>query len=55
MIQFAIFSDVHGNLPALTSVLADIQTRNIHYKYCLGDLVDFAPWANEVIELIKQM
>ncbi|QQD13767.1 metallophosphoesterase family protein [Sphingobacterium sp. UDSM-2020] len=53
MIQIAIFSDIHGNLPALNAVLADIQSKNIYYKYCLGDLVDFAPWGNEVIELIK--
>lgn len=53
MIQIAIFSDIHGNLLALNAVLADIQSKNIYYKYCLGDLVDFAPWGNEVIELIK--
>jgi len=52
MIQIAIFSDVHGNLPALTAVLADIQVRKINHIYCLGDLVDFAPWSNEVIERI---
>ncbi|OCA68005.1 serine/threonine protein phosphatase [Chryseobacterium artocarpi] len=55
MIQIAIFSDVHGNLPALEAVLKDIEYRGIHQKFCLGDLVDFAPWGNEVIEKIKSL
>jgi predicted phosphodiesterase len=53
MHRLAIFSDIHANLPALTAVLADIESRSIDSIYCLGDLVDFAPWPNEVIELIR--
>ncbi|MET3536037.1 metallophosphoesterase family protein [Chryseobacterium limigenitum] len=53
--QIAIFSDVHGNLPALGVVLNDIEERGIHQKFCLGDLVDFAPWGNEVIEKIRNL
>lgn len=53
--QIAIFSDVHGNLPALEVVLNDIEQRGIYQKFCLGDLVDFAPWGNEVIEKIKSL
>ncbi|UHO37445.1 metallophosphoesterase [Chryseobacterium capnotolerans] len=55
MIQIAVFSDVHGNLPALEVVLKDIEQRGIHQKFCLGDLVDFAPWGNEVIEKMKRL
>ncbi|SDJ67443.1 metallophosphoesterase family protein [Chryseobacterium jejuense] len=55
MIQIAVFSDVHGNLPALDVVLKDIEQRGIHQKFCLGDLVDFAPWGNEVIERIQNL
>ncbi|PRB02373.1 metallophosphatase family protein [Chryseobacterium sp. MYb7] len=55
MIQIAVFSDVHGNLPALEVVLKDIEARGIHQKFCLGDLVDFAPWGNEVIEKIRSL
>ncbi|ASK32109.1 metallophosphatase family protein [Chryseobacterium sp. T16E-39] len=54
MIQIAVFSDVHGNLPALEIVLNDIKKRGISQKFCLGDLVDFAPWGNEVIEKIRE-
>ncbi|RAJ73744.1 putative phosphoesterase [Chitinophaga dinghuensis] len=53
MKQIAVFSDVHANLPALEAVLEDIAQRNIQEVYCLGDLVDFAPWGNEVIEVIR--
>ncbi|MGI9582762.1 metallophosphoesterase family protein [Chryseobacterium sp. RRHN12] len=55
MIQIAVFSDVHGNLPALEVVLKDIEQRGIRQKFCLGDLVDFAPWGNEVIEKIRSL
>ncbi|MDQ0065834.1 metallophosphoesterase family protein [Chryseobacterium lathyri] len=55
MIQIAVFSDVHGNLPALEAALADIEKRGIQQKFCLGDLVDFAPWGNEVIERIRTL
>ncbi|KAA2239577.1 metallophosphoesterase family protein [Chitinophaga agrisoli] len=53
--RIAIFSDVHGNLPALQTVIEDIAKRGIDQIYCLGDLVDFAPWSNEVIALIKEL
>lgn len=52
--QIAVFSDVHANLPALQAVLHDIDARDITEIYCLGDLVDFAPWPNEVIALVRQ-
>lgn len=55
MKSIAIISDVHGNLPALRMVLDDINKRNIDTIYCLGDLVDFAPWHNEVIEIIRDL
>ncbi|MCC9070357.1 metallophosphatase family protein [Flavobacterium sp. F-65] len=55
MKNIAIISDIHGNLPALKTVLEDIKQRNVDQIYCLGDLVDFAPWHNEVIEQIKEL
>ena len=54
MLTLAVISDIHANLPAFKAVLANINTRNVDQIYCLGDLVDFAPWPNEVIELIRQ-
>jgi len=54
MIQVAIISDIHANIIALKEVLHDIDRRNISQIYCLGDLVDFAPWGNQVIALMKE-
>lgn len=54
MIKIAIISDIHANMMALTEVLKDIRKRNISQVFCLGDLVDFAPWGNEVVELIRE-
>jgi putative phosphoesterase len=51
--KIAIISDIHGNLPALKTVLNDIEIRKVDQVICLGDLVDFAPWPNEVIDLIR--
>jgi putative phosphoesterase len=52
--RIAIFSDVHGNLPALTATLADIEAQRTDRVYCLGDLVGYASSPNEVIDLIRQ-
>lgn len=51
--RYALISDVHANLPALTAVLADIRTRRgVDAVHHLGDLVGYAPWPDEVVELI---
>lgn len=52
--KLAIFSDVHGNLPALEAVLSDIQARHVDALYCLGDLVGYAAFPNEVIDRIRR-
>ena len=51
--RIAIFSDVHANLPALETCLADIERRHPDAIYCLGDLVGYAPFPNEVIDRIR--
>jgi len=51
--KIALLSDIHANFPALQSVLADINGQNPDAVYCLGDLVGYAPWPNEVIEEIR--
>ena len=39
--MFAVISDIHGNLEALESVLADIERRSIKRICCLGDVVGY--------------
>jgi predicted phosphodiesterase len=51
--RYALISDIHANLPALQAVLGDIERRrNADAVYHLGDLVGYAPWPNEVVELL---
>ncbi|WP_201981595.1 metallophosphoesterase family protein [Hymenobacter rubidus] len=50
----AFFSDVHGNLPALQAVLADMEQRQPDLIFCLGDLVGYAPWPNEVVNEVRR-
>ena len=52
--KIALFSDIHANLPALEAVLADIDSRQPDAVYCLGDLVGYNVWPNEVINTIRQ-
>jgi putative phosphoesterase len=49
----AIISDIHGNLPALESVLADIELHEITKIISLGDVSGYYPFINEVIELLR--
>lgn len=51
--RLAVFSDIHGNLAALDAVLGDIARRDVDATYCLGDLVGYAPFPNEVTERIR--
>jgi predicted phosphodiesterase len=50
-LKIAIFSDVHGNLPALETFVA--RTKPIVDCYlCLGDVVDYGPWNDECLEIV---
>lgn len=49
--RYALLSDIHGNLPALEAVLADLAARpDVGGIFHLGDLVGYSPWPNEVVE-----
>jgi predicted phosphodiesterase len=50
---FAVFSDVHGNLPGLEAILADVAGRGVADVLCLGDLVGYGPFPNEVAALVR--
>jgi predicted phosphodiesterase len=54
-VKIALFSDVHANLPALETVLAEIDAQTDLDAVChLGDLVGYAPWPNEVVALLGE-
>lgn len=52
--RIALISDVHGNLPALEAVLADVDRWDPDGLYHLGDLVGYAPWPDEVVALLAE-
>lgn len=52
--KIALFSDIHANLPALQACLEDIDARQPDAIYCLGDLVGYNIWPNEVINVIRK-
>ena len=55
MRRLALFSDVHGNLPALDAVLADIDALRADEVYCLGDLVGYGPDPAGVIDRVRRL
>ncbi len=54
MKNITIFGDIHGNLAALEAVFQDIDARGLAPLYCLGDLVGYGTFPNEVVNLIRQ-
>jgi predicted phosphodiesterase len=52
--RYALISDIHANLPALEAVLGHIGAQKaIGATYHLGDLVGYAPWPNETVDLLR--
>jgi predicted phosphodiesterase len=54
LLKLAIISDVHGNLEALSNVLADIDATNIDRLVCLGDCIGYGPDPEAVITEIRR-
>ena len=51
--RYAILSDIHGNLEALDTVLADIDARGVDAMVCLGDFVGYGAAPNECIAALR--
>ena len=51
--KIALFSDIHANLPALEAFFKDVDAKKPDAIYCLGDLVGYNIWPNEVINEIR--
>lgn len=50
-VKQAIVSDIHGNLEALTAVLADARQQGAARIICLGDLIGYGPNPRECIDI----
>ena len=51
--KIALFSDIHANLPALEACLHSMEAQKPDAMYCLGDLVGYCTWPNEVIDMVR--
>lgn len=51
--RIGIFSDIHGNLQALTAVLDEYDSLGITALVCCGDIVGYGANPNECVELIR--
>lgn len=50
--MFAIISDIHSNIEALSTVFADIAKRGIKTIYCLGDIIGYGPNPRDCLDLV---
>ncbi len=52
--QTAFISDIHGNLPALEAVLADIDRAHIETVVCLGDVIGYGPEPGACVRVVQE-
>jgi predicted phosphodiesterase len=50
--RLGIFSDVHGNVEALDTVLRELEKEEVNLTICLGDLVGYGPDPNQCIKKV---
>jgi diadenosine tetraphosphatase ApaH/serine/threonine PP2A family protein phosphatase len=55
IMKIAVMSCLHGNIEALDAVLLDIDKQKAEKIFCLGDLVGYGPYPNEVVEKIRSL
>ncbi len=53
--RFAIFGDIHANLEALQTVLADAKEQGCTHYVCIGDVVGYNANPHECVELVRSL
>lgn len=53
--RFAIFGDIHANLHALQTVLADAQAQNCTHYVCMGDVVGYNAFPRECLQIVREL
>ena len=53
--KFAIIADIHSNLEALETVLADAKSEKCTHYACLGDVVGYNANPKECLDLVRSM
>jgi len=54
-VKIAVISDIHGNYPALASVIDDAVSNNVDKFIFLGDYIFDLPFSNEVARFLMKM
>ncbi len=52
MTRIAALADIHGNLPALDAIIADLAHLDLDAVVVAGDLINLAPFSAEVLERV---
>jgi predicted phosphodiesterase len=52
MTRLAVLSDIHGNLPALEVVLADVERQQVDQVVIAGDVVNWGPFSAQVMACV---
>lgn len=52
--MYAVVSDIHANLEALTAVLSHIEGQGVDQIICLGDIVGYGPDPEACIDLVME-
>lgn len=55
MKKILILSDIHGNLEALKAVLKNEDVMGLFGIILLGDMIDYGPRSNEVVQMLKML
>lgn len=53
--KIAIFGDVHGNIDALETVLADCREQGIDAYLCTGDVVGYGARPSECLQIVRDL
>lgn len=53
--KYAVLGDIHANLDALQTVLADAQEQGVTDYICVGDVVGYNAYPNECCEIIREL
>jgi predicted phosphodiesterase len=53
--RLAVLADVHGNLPALEAVLADVRQQDVDGVVAAGDYLTSGPYPVEVVQRLREL
>ena len=53
--KFALIADIHANLEAFQTVLADIKEQKCTHYACVGDVVGYGPNPQECLQIVRSM